>query len=440
MSDGSLVITDAPMTSLGDGFYKYNFSGYKQALDYSIRADGGAGLSDTDRYMYATNEFDVSIGGGLGITGDMIFDLKKMADNILTKKDLDEFLKKLSKKMNKVKEKLEEDEEKSQEISKMSARIDDNINFLMKSNVNNNKMKTEVERTVNSLKTDFKKINDALQTNKKELSNMVNLNEHIVNSIRSIDKKTNLEELKKQLDNSHKETIESASNKAKILNQISDDLKANQNQISNIVNLNKNIIENISMIDKKKDIEELKKQLELNHKELSQKDINRIKLLSDINTSLNSLSSEIQTTSKITSDDLKHISGSLEDDKKRYDELIKIKASFNNLIVKIDSLFKESEKEADEKADNFNVNILKIKKGLSNIGEEIKDINRKSVSKKDINFISVSTDEKMAKLQKKISEMNTSIKNNLINISKKSRKDDILDVQQQMEMLIDKNE
>ena len=234
MSDGSLVITDETMSEIGDGFYKFNFGGYHRDRDYSIRADGGATLDDVDRYMYASNEFDVSIGGGLGITGDMIFDMKRIADNIISKKDLDEFLKKLAKKLGIMKDKLDEDELKSQELSKMSARINDNINFLMKNNVKNDKLKTEVEKTVNSLKRDFNQISDALQVNKEELANMIKLNESVVNNIIKIDQKTNLEEFRKQLEESHNEMVKLDNDRVKMLSDINNSLNLLSNNFNEV--------------------------------------------------------------------------------------------------------------------------------------------------------------------------------------------------------------
>jgi len=44
------------MTEVGDGFYKYDFTGYDAQTDYSIRCDGGISQSDAERYTYAGNE------------------------------------------------------------------------------------------------------------------------------------------------------------------------------------------------------------------------------------------------------------------------------------------------------------------------------------------------------------------------------------------------
>lgn len=57
----SLVITDAAMTEVGDGFYKYSFSTYNDTKRYVFRTDGGASLADSERYEYAaTEELDVT--------------------------------------------------------------------------------------------------------------------------------------------------------------------------------------------------------------------------------------------------------------------------------------------------------------------------------------------------------------------------------------------
>lgn len=57
LATGSLVITDAAMTEVGDGFYSYDFTTYDEELDYSIRCDGSASVtSASERYTYAGNE------------------------------------------------------------------------------------------------------------------------------------------------------------------------------------------------------------------------------------------------------------------------------------------------------------------------------------------------------------------------------------------------
>jgi len=56
LSDNSLVITDASMTEVGDGHYKYNFAGYDKTKEYTIRCDGGATLGGYDRYTYGIND------------------------------------------------------------------------------------------------------------------------------------------------------------------------------------------------------------------------------------------------------------------------------------------------------------------------------------------------------------------------------------------------
>jgi hypothetical protein len=54
--DGTQAITSQAMTEIGGGFYKYDFSTYDETEDYCIRADGTNTLSDSDRYVFSTNE------------------------------------------------------------------------------------------------------------------------------------------------------------------------------------------------------------------------------------------------------------------------------------------------------------------------------------------------------------------------------------------------
>ena len=52
----ALLVTDASMSEVGDGHYKYNFTTYDKDIDYSIRCDGGVLLPASERYTYAGNE------------------------------------------------------------------------------------------------------------------------------------------------------------------------------------------------------------------------------------------------------------------------------------------------------------------------------------------------------------------------------------------------
>lgn len=46
------TMTESPLA----GFYDYNFTGYIETIDYQFRIDGGASLSDTDRWVAGSNE------------------------------------------------------------------------------------------------------------------------------------------------------------------------------------------------------------------------------------------------------------------------------------------------------------------------------------------------------------------------------------------------
>ena len=51
----SLIVTDAAMTEIGDGFYKYEFLTYDPTLEYLFRTDGGASLPASERYQRGSN-------------------------------------------------------------------------------------------------------------------------------------------------------------------------------------------------------------------------------------------------------------------------------------------------------------------------------------------------------------------------------------------------
>lgn len=56
----TLVVTDAAMLSMGDGFYKFNFTTYDPLKTYNIRSNGDPlgtfSLTDAEKFAYAGNE------------------------------------------------------------------------------------------------------------------------------------------------------------------------------------------------------------------------------------------------------------------------------------------------------------------------------------------------------------------------------------------------
>ena len=50
VSDNSVDVNDGSMSEIGGGGYKYNFTGHDATKDYFFVADGGATLSNSDRY------------------------------------------------------------------------------------------------------------------------------------------------------------------------------------------------------------------------------------------------------------------------------------------------------------------------------------------------------------------------------------------------------
>ena len=56
VSDNVLLITDAAMSEIGDGEYKYFFATYDKDIEYMFRCDGGLSLPDTERYTFGVND------------------------------------------------------------------------------------------------------------------------------------------------------------------------------------------------------------------------------------------------------------------------------------------------------------------------------------------------------------------------------------------------
>ena len=56
LSDNSELISDASMTEVGRGAYKYFYTSYDYTKDYCIIMDGGATLLNNERYIFVGND------------------------------------------------------------------------------------------------------------------------------------------------------------------------------------------------------------------------------------------------------------------------------------------------------------------------------------------------------------------------------------------------
>jgi hypothetical protein len=54
--DTDALVFNGLMSHISQGMYKYDFSTYDDSLDYTFIADGGATLSDIDRWQYGSND------------------------------------------------------------------------------------------------------------------------------------------------------------------------------------------------------------------------------------------------------------------------------------------------------------------------------------------------------------------------------------------------
>lgn len=53
---GLVVIASDPMTNIGDGFYRYDFTTFDTDKSYVYVADGGVALADELRFSYGGND------------------------------------------------------------------------------------------------------------------------------------------------------------------------------------------------------------------------------------------------------------------------------------------------------------------------------------------------------------------------------------------------
>ena len=58
VSTNALTVTDAAMTEVGDGLYKYSFAGYDPDVEYAIRCDAGVVTGLSNRYSFSATVDD----------------------------------------------------------------------------------------------------------------------------------------------------------------------------------------------------------------------------------------------------------------------------------------------------------------------------------------------------------------------------------------------
>lgn len=79
--DGTHSVNAQAMTEIAGGFYKYDFAGYDESLNYCIRADGGEELAVNDRYVFNTNEVG-QVTEDLTDIDTLIDGIKERTDNL----------------------------------------------------------------------------------------------------------------------------------------------------------------------------------------------------------------------------------------------------------------------------------------------------------------------------------------------------------------------
>jgi hypothetical protein len=57
LDSDKIVVNNAPMIEVGDGFYKYEFISWDNRKNYVWKADGGKDLNSFERYNYGINDF-----------------------------------------------------------------------------------------------------------------------------------------------------------------------------------------------------------------------------------------------------------------------------------------------------------------------------------------------------------------------------------------------
>ena len=429
LSDGSKKVNSDNMVEVGGGFYSYTIGGFENDINFFIRADGGDSLPTAERFVFAVNE-PVG-GGGLSITGDMMFTLKKMSDNIATKDDIKTFIGKITNTIINIENNITEKEiESKKKVSKMNADIKDKIDLLITqdNNLNTKRDTDSIKSSIKLLKTDLEGIDKTLKSNTQEWAKMLEMNKIMKGLILSIDNKEDLIKVRGQLNNNEKgiESIKKdiqGTDKTKELAQID---KTVNSLMDNIQNIPKEISANLMP---------LQSEITSKFKEESHKQ-------SKINTGLKNNFDDMNNKLKLLSNQLISRKTELEANQKELiNKLINLENSLKNKSDKDNETIIHFRDDIQSELGSMNLNINslnKMKQNLKDIQEELESMNLKSAHKKDIRFISNDFNNKLERLYAKISESSTNLKNGLIKLnrnSKSKRKDDTAEVMEQMRML-----
>jgi len=207
LPNGSQIVTEESMTGVAGGWYYYTLGGFENERDYFIRADGGASLPAAERYTFSVNA-PVG-GGGLSLTGDMVMTLKKMEDNLATKKEIEELLEKLTGVVTDVGSKFDKKKEKkdNKEISKMSSDVNDKIDLLVKESKGaSQELAKSLRKDFKDLDSEVKKVNSEMKKNKedmkKDIKIIIDLNNKVTKNIENIET-TKFPEVNKLIKGNH---------------------------------------------------------------------------------------------------------------------------------------------------------------------------------------------------------------------------------------------
>ena len=464
-SDGTLVVSSGSMTELAGGFYTYSFTSSDNSLDYAFRADGGASLSGYDRYVYGTNEIDrvnsevweeptsdhttvgttglkqlqiESVGGVLN-TG-LAFEFKKIQDNFASKKEIKEFFDKLSKFIEDKTKKEEENKETEQvKISKMSSDLSDKINKLSENSKNHPKL-------INGIKKDLTELSKKITESDKSFEKVNNFNKEILNMVKIIQNKellelnnkvndtsTELKSVKEDNIRNSKDIINKIlgisdflTETTKSYNQSVSKFQENENTTKEeVLNEFKTVKENMEKLSKQ--VENKKVELILNTKCDSKLVDQNTQLNKDIKEGINNNYQEINKLFGESNSKLTEIDNLLKSDSKDKSSQI------NSVVDKISNKITEVENSISGVSTDVN-SVIKLSNDFVKMRDNLKEMSNKLADKRDVNYISSEVDDKFSKINKQMTIMRDSIKEKLIEISKKADVDDS-DIDSQLKLL-----
>jgi len=442
---GTKVVDNGNMDELGTtGIYQYSYNAGDIEGTYTVVITCA---SQRNYDELQTFQIGHPGGGGLSLTGDMVFDLKKLADNSVTKKEIKELIEKLAQ----ITLDKEDEDKKRKKIEESISKMEDYVNS----------EKSNIDRLNQGLSKLQQEINGKLGKLSSSLGNMEQVskehNANIAGKIIELDTRKDVSKLHERLEEIESREEAGISKLQENISKIGEHLKnlpVQSEQLQVMAEKIINLSTQASMQTSK---------FQEDEKETKEK------VISKFNETFEYLAKVSKFTEAVCNF-MEESYGKLLEPRKvelvlsqKYDTLVEAAAlqvdSGSKAYIRYNGFLEEIKKEIIEMKDkvqkemaglseikgkigdseinreNDSTKLMNLLKSVEGIKIKLKEFESKALSSRDLNMVSVDLTDKINSVEKEIFDMKTTLKNKLIQLHKDTSKDDLPEVISQMELL-----